>query len=340
MKLHHDQLTTHLQRNLAALYLIAGEEILFQQEAQDAIRAAAFKGGFTETLRFHADTGFDWFEFQKASQNASLFSDKQCLELTLVAGKISDAGKKVLQAYLEKPPAGKLLILRTGKLDAATQKTAWYKAADKLGIVIPIWPLTAAQFPAWIQQRLKTTGLQADAAAVQLLTVRTEGNLLAAAQEIEKLSLLYPNGRVTAEEVASASSNNARYNVFTIIDVILPGKPLVVVRVLKGLQAEAAEPTLVLWALAREARQWLQWLQAMQAGQTLAQLLASNYMLVKKQALIARALERQTVNTLYSAIQKAANVDAIIKGAATGKVWDELETLALMLTGVKTIPMG
>lgn len=334
MKLHHDQLAIHLQRQLAAVYVIAGEEILFLQEAQNAVYAAAVKAGFSERIRFNVEAGFDWLQFQQASQNASLFSDKQYLELNISGGKISDAGKKILLDYLQRPPAGKILVIRTGKLDAATQKTTWYKAADKAGVVIPIWPLSAAQMPGWIQRRLQSAGFQADAAAVQLLAMRTEGNLLAAAQEIEKLGLLYPKGRLTLPQMEEASHNSARYHVFGLVDVILQSDPRAIIRVLAGLQQEAVEPTLVLWALAREARQWSQWLQALQNGQTLTQLMGGNYLLEKKQPLIARTLQRHSLTTLYRCVQQAAVIDTLIKGAAVGTVWDELRVLALALAGV------
>jgi len=336
MKIQLDQLSTNLARGLAPLYLIAGEEILFLQEAEQAIRLAATAAGFEERIRFTVDTGFDWLSFQQASQNTSLFSDKQCIELNLISGKFNEAGKKILSDYLQRPHPDKLLIIRTGKLDAATQKTSWYKAAEKIGVVIPVWPLTAAQMPVWIKQRLQAVGLQADAEGLQLLAMRTEGNLLATAQEIEKLSLLYPKGRLTVDQIQEASSNTARYTVFNLVDAILQGKPSAVIHILKGLQEEAVEPILVLWALAREARQWAQWLQAIEKGQTLSQILGGNFFMEKRKPLITRALQQQSLTNIYDCLQRATHIDKSIKGAATGNVWDELSTLALSLAGVKT----
>jgi DNA polymerase-3 subunit delta len=336
MKIQYDQLSANLIRSIAPLYLIAGEEILLVQEAEQSIYAAAKKAGFDEQLRFTIDTGFDWSVFQQAIQNTSLFSNKQCISLNFTAGKLSEAGKKILTDYLQKPSADKLLIIRAGKLDAALQKTTWYKAAEKIGVVIPVWPLTAAQLPAWIQQRLNKVGLQADAEGLQLLAMRTEGNLLATAQEIEKLSLMYPSGRLTIVQIQEASSNNARHNVFSLIDAILQGKPPAIINILQGLKGEAIEPILVLWALTREARQWAGWLQAIQKGQTLAQLVMGNFMLEKRKGLIGRILQHHSLTSIYSCLQHASYIDKAIKGAAKGQVWDELSTLSLSLAGVKT----
>lgn len=334
MKIHYNQLSIHLEGNLAPLYLIAGEEILFLQEAENAIRMVAVKAGFSERIRFTVDAGFDWLQFQQASQNTSLFSNKQCIELNLTAGKISEAGKKILLNYLERTHASKLLIIRTGKLDAAIQKTLWYKAAEKIGVIVPIWPLAPAQIPAWIQQRLQKVGLQTDAEGLQLLAMRTEGNLLATAQTIEKLGLLYPKGHLTLEQLQEASSDNTHYNVFHLVDVILQEKPSAIVHVLKGLQAEAIEPVLVLWALARETRQWAQWLEAMEKGQTLTQILAGNFVMEKRKHLITRALQQHSLISIYRCLQYAAHIDKVIKGAEMGVVWDELSRLAFLLAGI------
>lgn len=336
MKIQIDQLSANIARGLAPLYLIAGEEILFLQEAEQTIRTAAIAAGFDERIRFTVDTGFDWLSFQQAYQNTSIFSDKQCIELNLSSGKLNDAGKKALLDYLQRVRSDKLLVIRMGKLDAATQKTSWYKTAEKIGVVIPVWPLTSAQMPAWIKQRLLTLGLQADTEGLQLLTMRTEGNLLATAQEIEKLSLLFPKGKLTVAQIQEASSHTARYNVFNLVDTILQGKPSAVVHVLKGLQAEAVEPILVLWSLAREARQWAKWLQAMQKGQTLSQLLGGNFFMEKRKNAVTRALQQQSLANVYACLQRANHIDKAIKGAAIGNVWDELCGLALSLAGVKT----
>ncbi|HVV67793.1 MAG TPA: DNA polymerase III subunit delta [Gammaproteobacteria bacterium] len=332
MKLGYDQLFPHLERNLRPVYLITGDEILLVQEAADAVRAAAKGSGFTERVSFTVDTGFDWQAFKVQSQSGSLFSDKQCLELRIPSAKLNEAGKKTLAEYFENPPASKLLLIITGKLDAALQKSTWVKMAEQQGVVVQIWPLAPAQIAPFLLRRLQKAGFKADSEAVELLVARTQGNLLAAAQEIEKLSLLYAPGRLTLAQIDEASADNARFNVFDLADQILQGNAPAIVRILSGLREEGVEPTLILWALTRELRQLIPQAQAKAAGKSLEQVLAQVW--EKRKPGVRRILGRHSAASLMRCLQSASRIDTLIKGAAVGTLWDELTDLSLAIAGI------
>jgi DNA polymerase-3 subunit delta len=331
MKLAYDQLFPHLERNLRPVYLMAGDEILLVQEAVSAVRAAAQAGGFTERMSFTVDAGFDWQVFKAESQSGSLFSDKQYLELRLSSAKLNEGGKKTLMDYLEHPQTSKMLLIITGKLDAGAQKSTWVKAVEKQGVLVPVWPLTPAQLAPFLTRRLQKAGFKADHQGVELLVARTQGNLLAAAQEIEKLSLLYPAGRLTLAQIDEASADNARFNVFDLADQILQGNAPAIVRILSGLREEGVEPTLILWALTRELRQLIPQAQARAAGKSLEQVLAQVW--EKRKPWVRRILGRHSSVTLLQCLQAAARIDTIIKGAAVGALWDELTDLSLAIAG-------
>ncbi len=333
MKLNYEQLFTHLKRGLLPAYVLTGDEPLLLQEASDAVLAAAIAAGYSERLRFSAEPGFDWGLFQQAYQNTSLFGDQQYIELHLPSAKLTEAGKEALMRYMERPSTHKILVITTGKIDAAGQKNNWYKMIEKLGAIVTIYPLQPSQLQPWIVQRLQKLGLEADMPTIQLLALRTQGNLLAAAQEIEKLSLLYVRGKLTLEQVAQASSDNARYDIFNLADAVLQGNVQLSVRMMLALKAEAQEPTLVLWALLREIRQLIQVQQSVAAGKTLAQGLVEHNVWEKRKPWVSQALKRHALPALYGALQHAAQIDRVIKGAVPGNVWDQLIDLALKLAG-------
>ena len=86
MRLRIDQLDKHLERPLAPVYVLGGDEPLQIQEARDAIRAAALEQGFDERVMLSAETGFDWGTLRSYADSLSLFGDKRIIDLRLVSG--------------------------------------------------------------------------------------------------------------------------------------------------------------------------------------------------------------------------------------------------------------
>jgi len=220
MKLAPAQLAKHLQGSLAPVYVISGDDPLLCQEAADAIRSAARQQGFDERQVFSADANFDWGTLLQAGASMSLFAEKRLLELRLPSGKPGDKGAAALIEYCSRPAEDTLLLISLPKLDGSAQKTKWGKALveGQDTQFIQIWPVDAAQLPQWIRQRLSQAGLSAQQDAVELIAARVEGNLLAAAQEIEKLKLMAEGGQITVETVQAAVADSARFDVFGLVD--------------------------------------------------------------------------------------------------------------------------
>ena len=214
MKLRQEQLAAQLQRQLAPIYLIASDEPLLQQECLDQICQYARAQGYAETVSINDAGGVDWQDFLDNTQAGSLFSHQQILLLRLKEAKPGNTGAKALQQYTEQIPTDKLLIILTSKLDASAQKSRWFSRVDKVGITLILWPINQQQMPQWIKQRLAAKNLQTDDRGLQLLAERTEGNLLAGAQEIEKLSILYEQGHISAEQIAEAVTDSTHFNIF------------------------------------------------------------------------------------------------------------------------------
>lgn len=334
MKLSHDKLTAHLAGTLAPVYLVTGDELLFVQEACSAIKNAARRAGFSELVRYSVDTSFDWSNFYTQLRSASLFGEKQCLELHFTTLRLSDTGKTVWLNGLQRLPADKIVLVVSGKLDATTQKSAWLKALDAVGVVVTVWPLAPAQWQPWLARRLQAAGFNAEADAVQWLAAQTQGNLLAAAQEVEKLSLLYPSGPLTLTQLRAASSDHARFDPFALVDAVVQGEGAQALRILSCLQQEGVEPILVLWALVRELRLLLRLKRLQQHGQSLEQALHSQGVWEKRKPLLKRALRQHPhEDSLRQCLLRAAQLDRIIKGMALGSVWNELQALCVHMSG-------
>lgn len=340
MKLSPAQLDKHLRGALAPVYAVSGDEPLLCQEACDAIRQAARQQGFDERQVFHAEASFDWGQLIEAGASLSLFSSRRLIELRIPNGKPGDKGSAALLEYLERPPEDNLLLISLPKLDGSTQKTKWAKALIEGAHAqfVQVWPIEAAQLPQWITQRLARAGLAAAPDAVELIAARVEGNLLAAAQEIEKLKLLAEGGQVSVDTVQAAVADSARYDVFGLIDAALAGQATHSLRMLEGLRGEGVEPPVLLWALARELRT----LDFLARQQALGVPLERAFGLVKprvwdkRKPLLGKALQRRAANQWSPLLLQAQEIDAQVKGQAAGDPWAGLATLCLALAGQRT----
>lgn len=345
MKLNPAQLAKHLQGSLAPVYVVSGDEPLLCQEACDAIRAACRQRDFSERQVFNAEANFDWGLLLEAGASLSLFAEKRLLELRLPSGKPGDKGAAALQEYLQRPPEDTVLLVTLPKLDGATQKTKWAKALidGEAAQFIQIWPVDVHQLPQWIRQRLSQAGLAASQDAVDLIAARVEGNLLAAAQEIEKLKLLADGNQLDAATVQAAVADSARFDVFGLIDAALAGEAAHSLRMLEGLRGEGLEPPVILWALAREIRQLAGIAQQFGQGVPLDKAFAQCRPPVwdKRRPLLTRALQRHSGNRWNQLLQDAQLIDAQIKGQAQGDAWNGLARLALLLAGQRLpLPPG
>lgn len=338
MKIRAENLAQDLARDLKPCYIISGEEALLASEAADLIRQAARKNGFGERQLFHADS-VDWDEFIAESQAMSLFADKRIIELRIPGSKPGDKGSKALVEFCQSFPEDILLLVITGKLDRSQQRSKWVTTLENTGGHIQVWPVDQRQMPGWLNQRLRAKGIEADRDAIAILAERVEGNLLAAQQEVEKLSLL-ADGKINATTMAELVINSARYDIFKTVDHCLSGNTAEAVISLQGLREEGTEATLMLWALTKEVRQILQIQEACAQGQNLEAAIRNSGVWQKRQPLVHKAVRRTSPETAAELLKLCRLVDRAIKSNRHGDPWLKMQSLVMGLSGRPAIDIS
>jgi len=329
MRLRTDQLTAALQKSLAPVYLISGDEPLQAAEAADEIRLAARKAGYTTREVIAVDTGNEWPQLTAEAESLSIFSDKKLIDLRLPSGKPGQDGGKILSAYCKHLPEETILLITAGKVDNAAQKSQWFQALDQVGAVVQVWPLQGAELLHWLQRRTERKGMHFDADALKSLAARIEGNLLAAAQEIEKLYILHGQSRISKALVEDDVADSSRFDVYKLVDALLSGKLNRAVKILNGLKQEGIAAPVVLWALSREARTLFTIkLQLKQGGQQEA-VFKNQQIWDKRKPLVQEALHRLNSNDLQQILRLSAKADEQIKGQAPGDGWETLFDICL-----------
>jgi len=333
MAIRFNELGSKLKAGLAPVYLICGDEPYQFGEAARLVREAARRAGFDEREILDTEGLFQWGALAAAADAMSLFSSRRLIELRAANGKIGKEGSEAIRAYCERPCPDNLLLILAPGMDRKELQSAWAKRVESIGAVIQVWPLKERELEAWLAQRLQSAGLQPGTGVAALLAERSEGNLLAAAQEVEKLRLLHDPGPLELDDLLGNLADSARFDLFALTDAALGGDRARVQRVLAVLRAEGTADVLVLWVLARELRMLVEAAGAVAARASLDAVYSRHRVPRLRQETIGRALRRLSPGRLRELLAQCAGVDRAIKGVEPGDSWHRLAVIADGLSG-------
>ncbi|MDY0021874.1 DNA polymerase III subunit delta [Arenimonas caeni] len=320
---------------LRPVYLVAGSEPLLVQEAADALRARAREEGYGEREVFDVDTDFDWNRLSQGMASMSLFASRRLFELRMPSGKPGKEGAEALREYCAKPPPDTVLLITTQDW-SRKHAGKWTEAIAAAGHLVVFWPLKSHELGDWLQRRLRSRGLVATPDAVQQLADRVEGNLLAAAQEVDKLALLAGGSReaigvVRMEQLVADSS---RFDVFAMVDAALAGEPARAVRMLAALRAEGEQVAGLMPMVAREVLALCKLSRAAEAGR-LAAAMRELHVWESKQAAYRRAAERHPPSRWEAFAAECGRIDRSAKGRGDGDPWLQLERLLVAIADAR-----
>ena len=307
------------------VYLISGDEPLLTGEAADAVRAAARAKGFTERDVHFMERGSDWDDVRASSSNMSLFGARRLVEIRMPTGKPGVAGGAALVSMLEIEDHDTVYLILTPRLDRDVQSANWVKSVETKGAFVQVWPIDSDRMTNWLRGRARRLGLDITAEGIDVLAERTEGNLLAAHQELEKLKLVAQPGQITADTILGSVGDSARFDVFQLGESVLAGDTERALRMLGGLRAEGVEATLVLWALTKAVRDL--WGAVSSAPGARPKAWGRQAVALEKGA---RRASRLPFSTLAI---RAGRADRMIKGRLFGDAWDEMALLAADICG-------
>lgn len=337
MQIRPEQLTQALAKNTLPLVWISGDEPLLMQEACDSVRRFAREQGFGERVVLDADKNFDWNRLLASGNDLSLFAERKLIDLRLLTPKVEEPARNALLSYLENPNPDNLLLLSTARIDKAAQNTKWFGNLENRSLFCQIWPVSEQQLPGWIGQRMKTLGLSADPEVLQLVANRVEGNLLAAAQEVEKLRILSPTDRLDVNTVLDVVSDSSRFNVFSLVDACLAGNSERALKILRHLEAEGEECLFIVSMLCRELRNLSAMLSDIEAGQNMHGVMQKHRVWKNRTQLVGHALEHHTQGSLLRLLDRARKVDQAVKGILDLRPWDELAGLVMGFSNARLL---
>ncbi|MGK9172262.1 DNA polymerase III subunit delta [Yokenella regensburgei] len=330
LRLYPEQLGAQLKEGLRAAYLLLGNDPLLLQESQDKVRHAAAAADFTEHHSFTIDASTDWDAIYSLCQALSLFASRQTLTLQLPENGPNAAINERMAMLVSLLHDDLILVVRGNKLTRAQENAAWYTALANRSVAVSCQTPEQANLPRWVAARAKQNNLELDDAANQLLCYCYEGNLLAASQALERLALLFPDGKLTLPRVEQAVNDAAHFTPFHWVDALLAGKSKRALHVLYQLRLEACEPVILLRTIQRELLLLVN-LKRQSASVPLRTLFDKHRIWQNRRGITGDALQRLSLDQLRQAVHLLSRIELIVKQDFGQSVWAELESLSLLL---------
>lgn len=319
MKIYHNQLQQTLTKGFKPVWLVFGDEPWQKDDSLATIKKHAQQQGFSEIIRFSCDNKFDWQQLFDEYQSMSLFASQRIIEVEFTTIKIGDAGNKALLALNEVIEINAYLqdvifIFHGPKLDGPTANRKWFKALTQLGCYLPLYDIDVKGLPQWLQSQARKLNVKLAPEVSSLLIELFEGNLPALEQELQKLSILFPNNQqINFSDAEQLVIKQAKFNPFQIIDALLLGDCKKCLVMLDQLQQEGTSASQVVWVFHKEISQLYAMLGELAQGKQLHDLYKEYRIWDKRKPLYQHALTHMTLKNVKRAISRLADIDLISK---------------------------
>lgn len=337
MKIYHSKLQQTLAQGFIPVWLIFGDEPWQKNDSLAKIKKHAQQQGFSEVIRFSCDNKFDWQQLMDEYQSMSLFASQRIIEVEFTTIKIGDIGNKALLALsevLEKNAALQdvVFIFHGPKLDGPSANRKWFKNLSQLGCYLPLYDIDFQGLPRWLQSQARISNVNLSPELSLLLIELFEGNLPALEQELQKLSLLFPNNQqISLADAEQLVIKQAKFNPFQIIDALLQGNCKKCVVMLDQLQQEGTAAGQVIWVFHKELNQLYAMLDKLAQGKPLNDVYKEYRIWDKRKPLYQHALTHISLKNVKRARSRLADIDLISKTSSEFNAFVLLADLCLTL---------
>ena len=321
MRLNRDKFFSETGNEVQNIYTFFADESIQITELSDHVIKAAKKHGFEEKQTFIISKDTDWSFLQTTNENLDLFGSKKIIEIKLIGIGPGNKGSKAIKEYCANPDENKLLIFSAERLEKKAQTSAWAKSLEDTGTTIIESPIHISSMPKWISKRASDLDIEIDHDAINLLSEKTEGNLLATIQELIKLSLLFPSQGIDFKMMEKSISNSSSYGIFDLSNAFVAGDKKKTIKIIELLKSEGTQPPLILWALSKEIYNLYK---VIEEGSSRNIWGPRHYL-----DLLSQRAKNISGSKIKSALIDIAEIDSAIKGLSRKNPWQSIRELAL-----------
>ena len=329
MLIKYQALQPLLQKQIKALYVLQGADHYLINDAALSIKKAWRQRGETDEKIIHINTAADWKPLLDEANSYSLFSELILLDIRFDKKTIDPMGKDTLSQYLQSINPRCLIILRTTQVPA--KQLQWLQNSENV-VLVQITSFTDVALQQWIATQLQSRSIRYVPQVPALIHLYSQNNMLACAQVIEKLALIFDKtAELTIEEVREHLVDQCDLPLYELADACLSANAEKALHLLRQAYHERIEPTLILWLLTQEIRQLIQLTHLLK--QSIACTTACNQLKIwpKRAKLYENTLTRLPLIKLYQLLHESRQLDESIKTSQNQYIWQSFEKMALAL---------
>jgi len=329
MHIKFQALLPHLQKKMHAVYVLMGSDLYLLNEAVLQIKKAWYQRGESDEKIIQLHSTADWQLLEQEANSYSLFAENVLLDARLDKKTIDSVGKSTLSAYLQNTNPRCLIIIQA---NAVPLKQLQWLVNHEQVTVVQAAPLNEAAQKQWIASQLNQRSILYTPDVPILIHQYTQGNMLACAQVIEKLSLIHDETRaLTMEEVKNQLIDQSEFQLYELADACLNANANKAIHLLRQACDNRTEPTLILWLLTQEIRLLIQLTHLLSQQVSFSAACTKLNIWSQRARSYEMTLKRLSKPDLYQLLRDSKKIDELIKTTQSRQVWQLFEQIALAL---------
>ncbi|MCX7116578.1 MAG: DNA polymerase III subunit delta [Legionellales bacterium] len=327
MLIKYQALIPHLKKTMKPIYIVSGTDLFLFNEATRTLKSAWREKGDMDEKSFDILSPSDWTRVPEEANSYSLFGELVLLDIRFNKKTIDATAKAVLEKYRQNSNPRCLILIQATE---APVKQWQSLSHHENVVVVQVTPLNNMGMLSWIKDQLTKRLIRCEAQVPQIIQHHTQGNMLAAAQVIEKIALMKDESTVTSvKDVEEIMIDQCDFQMYELGDACLSANSLKTLHLLRFAYHNRVEPTLVLWLLTQEIRQLIQLSYLLKQSMSISSACAQLKIWPKRVTSYEMCLKRLPKDTLYRLLQESKSLDERIKTSQDAQIWQSFEKLAL-----------
>lgn len=331
MQINYSELPDQLKKNkIATVYLFAGEEIFFKQEAIKRIEKVLLPEE-SKQFNYHRYLASDTPpETIIETLNTLPFLAEKRLVIVEDIDEWKEAEENVFLSYLDKPSGNSCALLTTKRLD---YKNPIYKKINQVGMVVEFKNLYGKEITDWIKERFKDGGKTISPEAIEILLELTGNNLFSLNSEIEKICLYKKDEgkEIDQETILSLNTEGRVYQIKELNQTLFRNKLEQALKILNNLLIEGEQPLKILGAISHQIRQFIYALALREQGLSVEEIKTRLRIYKSAERIFFEQLRKCDKEILIKLLEECLAADYQIKtGQKTAQI--VLENLILQLS--------